>query len=138
LSSSVKTGPHCPSIPAYHSTLRFSTSSVNRSLTSGAVDLDYQCEIPRDLPLPPQPFIQAHFILNTSGQRRPLVGMGPKVGSRWHYGVLDGAGQLLDALVDSVLVVYCEIPRESVLKASLDCGPVHSREIGAVQSVLIG
>jgi hypothetical protein len=32
-----------------------------------AVDLGFQSGVPRDLPLPPQPVLQAYFILNTSG-----------------------------------------------------------------------
>jgi hypothetical protein len=34
---------------------------------------------------------------------------------------MDGAGQLIDALVDCHLVVYRGIPWESVFKASLEC-----------------
>jgi hypothetical protein len=32
-----------------------------------AVDLGFQRGVPCDLPLPPQPVLQAYFILNTSG-----------------------------------------------------------------------
>jgi hypothetical protein len=35
LSSSIATGPHCPRIPAYRSTVRSSARSADRSPTSG-------------------------------------------------------------------------------------------------------
>jgi hypothetical protein len=90
------------------------------------------------LPLPPQPVLQAYFILNTSEQRWPRVGRGSTLGSRYRCGLLDGTGQLLDALVDCLLVVYRGNPWESLIKASLDCSPVYSPEVGAFQQVLKG
>jgi hypothetical protein len=83
--------------------------------------------------LPPQPVLTAYFFLITIGWRGPRVGMVSTLGSRCRCGLLDGAGQLLDAFVDYLIVVYHRIPRESVIKASLECSPVHSREVGAVQ-----
>jgi hypothetical protein len=44
-------------------------------------------------------------------------------------GLMNGGSQLLDALVDCLLVVYRGIPQKSVLKASLECRPVHSRDV---------
>jgi hypothetical protein len=46
---------------------------------------------------------------------------------------LGWAGKLLDTLIDCLLVVYLEIPRGRVYKASLKCIPAHSFEVRAVQ-----
>jgi hypothetical protein len=74
-----------------------------------AVDLGFQSGAPRDLPLPP--VLQAYFILNTSGKKGPWVGTWSAPWSRCRCGLVDGAGQLLKALVDCLLVDTTGFPR---------------------------
>lgn len=45
---------------------------------------------------------------------------------------MNSASQQFNAYDDCLLVVYCGIPRESVLKASLGNGLVNSREFGVI------
>jgi hypothetical protein len=74
-----------------------------------SVDLGFQSGVP-DLPLPPQPVLQAYFVLNTSGERGPRVGTRSTLGSGCRCGLLECACQLLNALVGCLIVV---LPRDS-------------------------
>jgi hypothetical protein len=51
---------------------------------------------------------------------------------------LDGTGEVVNVLIDHLFVIYHGIPWESVFQGSLQCGPVYSRVLGAVQWVLEG
>jgi hypothetical protein len=94
--------------------------------------MGFRSGIPRNLPLPPQPVLQAYFIIYTSGKWESWVGTWSTPDSRCHCGLLGGAGHLLDALVDCLLAHHHGISWESVFKAGLECSPVDSREVGAV------
>jgi hypothetical protein len=56
-----------------------------------AVDLGFQSGFPVDLPQPPQPVLQAYFILNAGWYRRPWVVTWATFGSRCHQRLQDGA-----------------------------------------------
>ena len=51
-----------------------------------AVDLGFQSGVPADMPPPPQPVLQAYFVLNTDRYRRPLVVTWATFGSRCRHG----------------------------------------------------
>jgi hypothetical protein len=91
--------------------------------------MGFQSGVSSDLPLPRQPILQTYSAVNTGGRRRQLVDTKLTLGSRCRCGVLDGAGQLVQASVDWILVVYYSIPRDSLFKASLESSPDHSREV---------
>jgi hypothetical protein len=59
-----------------------------------------------------------------AGRGGPRVGTASTVGNRCRCIFSNDAGQLLDALIDSLLVVYQGLSRESVLKARLESTPV--------------
>jgi hypothetical protein len=89
------------------------------------------------LPLPLQPAVQEYFILNAAVKETA----GRLVVDVWEQmlnDLLDGTGQLVNALIDCLLVVYRGIHRESVFKASSESVPVHSHEDGEVEWVSKG
>jgi hypothetical protein len=103
-----------------------------------AVDLGFQTWDPPDLPLHPQPVLQAYFIMNTRGKRGPWVGTWSATWSRCRWGHVDEAGQPLKSPVECHLVDNHGISQESVFKAGLECSPVHSSVFGAVGKVVKG
>jgi hypothetical protein len=132
LSSSTATGPRYTRIKAHLSTYRSSSHSAAKSPSGGGC-LGFQSGVPRDLPLPPRPVLQAYFILNTSGKRGPWVGTCSATWIRCRCGLVDGARHLLKALVDCPLFDHYGISRESLFKAGLECSPVHSCQVGTVR-----
>jgi hypothetical protein len=138
LSSSTVTGPRYTRIPAHAPLAVPPLIQLVGHRPLEAVDPHFQSGVPRDLPLPTQPSLQAYFILNTSGKRGPWVGTWSAPWSRCCYGILDGAGHLFDSLVNCPLVDRHGICRESVFKAGLECSLAHSREVGAVWYVVKG
>jgi hypothetical protein len=70
-----------------------------------AVDLSSQSGVPGDLPLSPQPVLQANLILNASGYRRPWVDKRATFVTSFRQSIQGVAGKVLNARVDCYPVV---------------------------------
>jgi len=103
-----------------------------------ADDLGFQSGVPGDLPLPPQPVLQAYFILNAGRYRRPWVVTRETLGSRCRQSLQNGAGEVLNARVDCIPVVQFRTERNLIFQVSLEVGPVSAPEIRAIRWVLNG
>ena len=86
----------------------------------GAVDFGFQSEVPGDSPLPPQPVLQAHFILKASRYRRPWVVTRATLGSRCCQSLQNGAREFLNACVDCHPVVEFRIEQNLIFQVSLE------------------
>ena len=83
-----------------HSTGRSSTLEPASHRPLQAVYLGFQSGVSGDLPPPPQPVLQAYFILNAGRYRRPWVITWATYGSRFHQSLQDCAGEILNTCVD--------------------------------------
>jgi hypothetical protein len=103
-----------------------------------AVDLGFQSGVPGDLPPPPQPVLQAYFILNADRYRRPRVVTWATLGSRCRQSLQDGAGEVLNACGDCHPIVQFRIERNLIFQVCLEVGPNSAPEIGAIRLLMKG
>ena len=103
-----------------------------------AVDLSFQSGIPGDQPTPPQPVLQAYFVLNASRYRRPWVVTWATFGSRCRQSLQDGSGEILNAYVDCHPIVLFRIERNMIFQVSLEVGPISAPEIRAIRWMMKG
>ena len=103
-----------------------------------AVDLGFQSGIPGDLPMPPQPVLQAYFVLNASRYRRPWVVTWATFGSRCRQSLQDGAGVILNACVDCHPIVQFRIERNMIFQVILEFGPISAPEIRVIRWLMKG
>jgi len=103
-----------------------------------AVDVEFLSGAPVDLPLPPQPDLQAFLILNASRYHKPWVATRASLGNTSCQSVQNGAGEFLNAFVDCHPVVQIRVERNLIFQVSLEVGPVNAPEIRENRWVLKG
>jgi len=101
-----------------------------------AVELGFQGGVPGDLPPPPQPVLQAYFVLNAGRYRRPWDITWATFGSRCRQRLQDGAGEILNACVDCHPIVQFRIERNMTFEVNLEVGPISAPEISAIRWVM--
>jgi len=74
-----------------------------------SVDLGFQSGVPGDRPLPPQPVLQAYFILNANRYRGPWVVTRLTLESGHCQSLQNYAGDVFNARLDSHLIVQFRI-----------------------------
>jgi hypothetical protein len=101
-----------PSVVLHWSFLHSSWQVTNlcRHLTS----------VPGDLPLPPQSILQAYCVLNASWNWGPWVATRATLGSRCCQSLHNGDGDVLNARVDSYLIVQCRIEANLIFQVILE------------------
>ena len=100
-----------------------------------AVYLGFQSEVPGDLPTPPQPVLQAYFVLHASWYRRPWVVTLETFGNRCCQSLQDGVGEIVNTCVDCHPMVQFRIERTIIFQVSLEVGPISASEISAIRWV---
>jgi len=103
-----------------------------------AVDLSFKSGVPGDLSPPPQPVLQAYFVLNAGRYRSPWVFTWATFGSRCRQRLQHGAGEILIACVDCHPIVQFRIERNITLQVRLEFGPISAPEIRAIRWVMKG
>ena len=103
----------------------------HRSLET--VDLSFESGVPGFLPLPPQPLLQAYFILDRTRERWPWVESWATLGSCHFNGTQDSASQLPDTRVDILFVAEFRIGRKLLIQTFLESGPISPFKVRAVR-----
>ena len=94
-----------------------------------AVDLGFQTAVAGQLPLSPQPVLQAYIFLNAGRYQRPWVVTPATLGSRFYLRLQECVGEILNACVECHLVVQFLIERNMSLQVSLEFRSVSAPEI---------
>jgi hypothetical protein len=97
------------------------------------VDLGFQSGVPGFLSLPPQPVLQAYFVLDRSQKGWSWVGTRATLWSCHFNGTPDSTGQVRDTRVDSLIVTELRFGRKLLLQALLEVGPISPFEVWAVR-----
>ena len=103
-----------------------------------AADLRFQSGVHGDLPSSPKPNLQAHFVLNAGGYRKPWLVTWAIFGSICRQSLQDGTGEILNAFVDCHPIVQFRVERNFIFQVSLEVGPISSSGIRAIRWVVKG
>jgi hypothetical protein len=103
-----------------------------------SVDLGFQSGVPGYLPPPPKPVLQAYSILNDSPNRRPWIVTRATLGIGCRQSLKNGAGEVLNAHVDSHVIVQFRIEGNLIFQIGLEVGTVNAPEVRAIRWVVEG
>ena len=103
-----------------------------------AFDFGFQRWVPCELPLPPQPVLQASIVLNVGPYQRPLVVTRATFGKRCRQSRQDDVERVLIAGFDCHLVVKFGIGRNLISQLSSELDPVSALDIRVMRWVLEG